>query len=235
MESAAVISRAQRWLAVFLLIAVVGMAVFLIRLRDHASEQLHVVAGATPVPQADESAPQTVTLVIPNDRDGSLNEINRSLSLPADASGRARVLLESLLTSFHVPRSTHYVPTPNAADGSGMGPDASPEGGGDVDGVFLMPVPGNKSGTLAVVDLSAAFAAAQPSGIEPETLTLLAILRTLQANMPGITEVRFLVDGQPVQTLAGHADLTQTYLATGVVASTPPAAAAPTSTGATIP
>jgi hypothetical protein len=30
--------------------------------------------------------------------------------------------------------------------------------------------------------------------------------------MPQVTEVRFLVDGQPRATLAGHADLMRTYL-----------------------
>jgi hypothetical protein len=73
----------------------------------------------------------------------------------------------------------------------------------------LPPVPGE----LAVIDLSAAFAAAHPSGIEPETLTLLAILGTLHDNLPQITQVRFLVDGHPKDTLAGHADLTRVYLA----------------------
>ena len=69
-------------------------------------------------------------------------------------------------------------------------------------------------GTLAVVDFSAAFAASHPSGIEPETLTLLSILGTLHANIPAITQVRFLIDGHPAETLAGHADLTRTYLTT---------------------
>jgi hypothetical protein len=35
---------------------------------------------------------------------------------------------------------------------------------------------------------------------------------TLDANLPRMKEVRFLVDGQPRATLAGHADLTRTYL-----------------------
>ncbi len=66
---------------------------------------------------------------------------------------------------------------------------------------------------MAVVDLNGALAAAQPSGIEPETLTLLSMMATLHANLPDVTEVHFLVDGQPRETLAGHADLTRTYLA----------------------
>jgi len=72
---------------------------------------------------------------------------------------------------------------------------------------------------LAVVNLTGAFAASHPSGIETETLTLLSICATLHANLPRITEVRFLVDGQPRATLAGHADLTRTYLTAGLAAS----------------
>jgi hypothetical protein len=65
---------------------------------------------------------------------------------------------------------------------------------------------------LAVVNLTSAFVASHPSGIEPETLTMLSICGTLHANLPRVTQVRFLVDGQPRATLAGHADLTRTYL-----------------------
>jgi hypothetical protein len=64
-----------------------------------------------------------------------------------------------------------------------------------------------------VVNLSSAFVASHPSGIEAETLTVLSICATLHANLPRVTQVRFLVDGQARDTLAGHADLTRTYLA----------------------
>ncbi len=65
---------------------------------------------------------------------------------------------------------------------------------------------------LAVVNLTGAFVASHPSGLETETLTVLSICGTLHANLPRVTQVRFLVDGQPRATLAGHADLTRTYL-----------------------
>jgi Sporulation and spore germination len=64
------------------------------------------------------------------------------------------------------------------------------------------------------VNLNGSFATAHPSGIETETLSLLSLIGTLHANFPEITQVRFLVDGQPRETLAGHADLTRIYLAT---------------------
>jgi hypothetical protein len=70
---------------------------------------------------------------------------------------------------------------------------------------------------LAVVNLSGAFVAGHPSGIQTETLTVMSICGTLHANLPRVTQVRFLVDGQPHATLAGHADLTRTYLAADAV------------------
>jgi hypothetical protein len=97
-----------------------------------------------------------------------------------------------------------------------------------------MPVPGPDSSSspdsaakspqstgpeLAVINLTGAFAATHPSGLETETLTVLSICGTLHANLPRVTQVRFLVDGQPRSTLAGHADLTRTYLTTDSVPS----------------
>ena len=59
---------------------------------------------------------------------------------------------------------------------------------------------------------------AHPSGIEVEALTVLSICGTLHANLPQITQVRFLVDGAGRKTLAGHADLSRTYLTGEAVA-----------------
>lgn len=218
------ISRAQRILFAVMLIAVVTMSAILIRLRERAQDRLHAVRDSAPLIEDAESAPQTVTLVIPNDLDGSLQEVERSLALPADDSTKARVLLETLLEAFHDPHSTHPIA---AIAGTDNGTAAlNPGANADLDDVFLMPIPQDATstnpghanpahanpGTLAVVDFSAAFAASHPSGIEPETLTLLSILGTLHANIPAITQARFLIDGHPAETLAGHADLTRTYL-----------------------
>lgn len=79
-----------------------------------------------------------------------------------------------------------------------------------------MPLQGAKNhengDQMAVVNLTSKFAAEHPSGLETETLTVLSICGTLRANLPHVTEVRFLVDGQQRPNLAGHADLTRTYL-----------------------
>jgi len=73
------------------------------------------------------------------------------------------------------------------------------------------PGPRTPGGKLAVVNLRGSFADHHPSGIEAETLTIDSILGTLYANFPLIEQVRFLVDGQPRETLNGHADLMRTY------------------------
>jgi Sporulation and spore germination len=200
------ITRAHKILFTVMLLACVIMATFLIRLRNRAQDRLQAQGVEAPasIAVAPGIPPRTVTLYVPNDLDGSLIAVERSLALPADDNAQARVLLDSLVEAFHATGSTHPM---TVASG--------------VNEVYFLAVPksqgpGSQSsdpGQLAVVDLNGALAAAQPSGIEPETLTLLSIMATLHANLPAITEVHFLVDGQPRETLAGHADLTRTYLA----------------------
>ena len=116
-------------------------------------------------------------------------------------------------------------------------PDAAhpvPGGASSIAQVFLIPAQNPESSSapatgrqpnspqstgpeLAVVNLTSSFVSTHPSGLETETLTVLSICGTLHANLPRVTQIRFLVDGQPRSTLAGHADLTRTYLYTDAV------------------
>lgn len=197
------ISRVHKYLFFAMLLGCVGMAAFLIRLRNRAQDRLQAQAAEAPaaIAVAAGSPPRTVTLYVPNDLDDSLIAVERSIPLPLDENAQARVLLENLMEAYRAPNSTHAI---NVASG--------------IDDVYFLAVPQGKdqsgdAGKLAVVNLNGALAAAQPSGIEPETLTLLSMMATLHANLPDVTQVHFLVDGQPRETLAGHADLTRTYLA----------------------
>lgn len=195
-------ARAPKVLFGLLLLACVAMAAVLIRLRNRAQDRLQEQAAAAPALAAPAGVPPTqVTLYVPNDLDDSLVAVHESLALPQDESAEAQELLTNLVAAYRAPGSAHPIDVANG-----------------VNDVYLMPVPKAQGetgdpGQFAVVDLSAALAAAQPSGIEPETLTLLSIMATLHANIPSIAEVHFLVDGQQRDTLAGHADLTRTYLA----------------------
>lgn len=196
------ISRAHKALFLVLLLACVVMAAFLIRLRNRAQDRLQTEETSVPASIAEPagSAARAVTLYVPNDLDDSLTSVERTIPMPGDENAQARVLLAALIDAFHAAGSTHPM---DVASG--------------IDDVYFVALPQEKgqtsAGQMAVVNLSGALAAAQPSGIEPETLTLLSILATLHANLPVVTQVHFLVDGQPRETLAGHADLTRTYLA----------------------
>ncbi len=195
------IPRYQKVLFIVLLLASLAMGVLLWQLRERAHQRL--LAGESSAPtQAPEVAPaEQATLLVANDTDGSLLTQARALPLPADPGARARVLLGKLLDLYAAPDSAH--PVQGGAAGVAQ--------------VFLLPAPaakvgGKSDGELAVVNLTGSFAAGHPSGIETESLTVLSICGTLRANLPHVTEVRFLVDGQERATLAGHADLTRTYL-----------------------
>jgi Sporulation and spore germination len=204
------IPRYQRILFWTLLLASVAMAVVLIRLRERAADRIsgRYSADSTTISEpgsAPPSAPgESVNLLEASDADGSIAPVTRNIALPQETGARARVVLRQLLADYAAPESKH----PLAA-------------GPGVEEVFFMPGVGERSDSpdaaggaqTAIVNLSSAFAENHPSGIEPETLTLLSIIGTLHENFPGVQRVRFLVDGQPRETLAGHADLTRTYLA----------------------
>jgi Sporulation and spore germination len=204
------IPRYQRILFSILVIGCIVLAVLLLRLRERAQDRLQSSRDETPMEAPISRQPENVRFLLANDSDGSLLAAQRSITLPADAPSRARVLLESLLAEYAKPNSTHPLP-------SGIA----------VEEVFLVDLPGPPSRNLAVVDLSTAFAQGHPSGIAPETLTLLSITGTLHANLPQISQVRFLVDGQTRDTLAGHADLTRTYIAANPDVEIPAAGARP--------
>jgi spore germination protein GerM len=63
----------------------------------------------------------------------------------------------------------------------------------------------------AVIDLNGAFADQHRSGVLPEQLTVNSLVETLAINVPGIQRVNILVEGKSRDTLAGHADLRQTF------------------------
>jgi Sporulation and spore germination len=212
------IPRYQSILFGVLLLASIVMSVVLWQLRERAHQRLLYGQDSAPT-QAPLIAPEDqAPLLVANDSDGSMITQLQSLPLAQDPGGRARAVLGKLLDLYAAPGSTHPVPG----------------GASSIAQVFLLPaenlVPGSPATTasansqpnspqLAVVNLTGSFVATHPSGLETETLTVLSICATLHANLPRVTQVRFLVDGQPRATLAGHADLSRVYLASEAVPS----------------
>jgi sporulation and spore germination protein len=199
------IARYQTILFGVLLAASVVMGIVLWQLRERAHQRLLTGEDSAPT-QAPQVAPaEQATLLVANDADNSLITQIQSLPLPQDPGARARLVLGKLLDLYAAPDAAHPVPG----------------GAASIAQVFLLPAPTPAAATksqlpngpeLAVINLTGSFVAGHPSGLEAETLTILSICGTLHANLPRVTQVQFLVDGQVHPTLAGHADLTRTYL-----------------------
>ena len=198
------IPRHQAVILIVLVLASLVMGGVLFRMREKAHDQMLAGQDSAPTQAPQVAAPEQATLMVASDDDNSLRSQVHSLPLPADPGAKARAVLGKLLDLYAATDSTHPVPG----------------GATSVTQVFLLPVPkaGSAAATkdsgpqLAVVNLKGSFAASHPSGLETESLTVLSICGTLHANLPQVTEVRFLVDGQVRPSLAGHADLTRTYL-----------------------
>jgi hypothetical protein len=204
------IPRYQRILFWSLAAGIFLMAAFLLRGCEQAHERLAAPADTTPIAAPVAASTEDVTLYLANDTDAAITPATESASLPQAPTLRARALLERLFATYATPGSAHPL-----------------QGGAAVDDVFLFtdpnPAPGQQPGQLAVVNLHGAFVDNHPSGIQVEALTVESIIGTLHAAFPQITTIRFLVDGQPHDTLAGHADLLRTYPATDTAAKpTPP-------------
>ncbi|MGD0800942.1 MAG: GerMN domain-containing protein [Terracidiphilus sp.] len=234
------IPRHQKYLLAILLLASVAMGVVLWQLRERAHQRLLAGQDSAPTSAPDVAPAEQATLLVANDYDGSMLTQLHSLPLPADPGARARAVLGKLLDLYAAPDAAHSVPggassvaqvflLPAPEIGANAPAPSKPKAEDTRVVVILSGESGTSSaaaasqGTqdtspqLAVVNLTSNFAATHPSGIETEMLTVLSICGTLHANLPRVTQVRFLVDGAVRPTLAGHVDLTRAYLTSDAV------------------
>jgi hypothetical protein len=120
--------------------------------------------------------------------DGALMDSTVELPLSNDPVLRSKQVLNTLLAG------------PVDADLRTLPPDAV------LLAFYILP-----NGT-AIADFSEALATATPSGIQSEQLAVDSITRTLEANVPRVQRLKILIHGQEAETLAGHLDLTGTFL-----------------------
>jgi hypothetical protein len=192
------IPRYQRILFWSLVAGILLMAAFLLHGCQQAHKRLEAMNDATPIAAPTTASTEDITLYLANDADASIVPTTQSLALPQEPALRARALLEHLLAAYALPDSAHPL-----------------QSGPAVDDVFILsdpnPSPHQQPSQVTVISLRGSFVNNHPSGIQVEALTVESIIGTLHAALPEITSVRFLVDGQPHDTLAGHADLLHTY------------------------
>ena len=130
------ISRPQRILFWTLLVSSVLMAIVLLRMRERALDRLLASAETQPLTPPNGQAAQSVTMMIANDVDGSVQPASQTLALPADNNARAHVILQHLVLDYAAPKSRHpiapnkgcerhifYEPAPRCQPpGNGRGP-----------------------------------------------------------------------------------------------------------------
>jgi hypothetical protein len=200
---------------------IVLMAMVLFFHRERGRARVRNLAETAPL-ATPISGTEAVLLQMANDTDGSISTTQRQIALPDAPNARAQALIDHLIAEYAQSGSAHPLHAGTAVNevflvplpivGHTPAPTAE-----NPDATALVPAPDDAlkprypGDTLAIVDLSSAFVNQHPSGVEVETLTLLSIIGTLHANMPQIEYVKFLVDAQPRETLAGHADLLRTY------------------------
>jgi hypothetical protein len=167
-----------------------GMSFYVWHMHSRAKETQPAAApeDSRPVAAPVSGPTEQVTLYVANDQIGELRARSARIPLPGARQARAEELLRALLTLYLDKNSPHHLGA-----------------GSEVRNIYLVD-PG-----LAVIDLNQAFADGHRSGILVEELTVASLAETLSANLPGITRVKFLVEGKQRDTLAGHADLSEFY------------------------
>jgi Sporulation and spore germination len=173
--------------AVLLAIAL-GMGFYVWRMRSRVDRSEVSAVNTQPVAPPVSGSNEQVVLYVAYDDAGVLRPRPVRIPLPAGRQERAAEILRALLTLYLDKSSPHP-----------LGP------GSQIRDVYLVD-PG-----LAVIDINAAFADGHRSGVLVEELTVVSLIQTLSANIPGITRVKILVEGNERDTLAGHADLSNFF------------------------
>jgi len=176
-------------IAVAILLAItLGMGFYVLRMRARVDRTDVSAANTQPVAPPVSGSSEQVTLYVAYDDAGVLHPKSVRITLPTGRQERAAEILRALLTLYLDKFSPHPLGR-----------------GSEIRDVYLVD-PG-----LAVIDLNAAFADNHRSGVLVEELSVVSLVQTLSANIPGITRVKILVDGNERETLAGHADLSNFF------------------------
>jgi hypothetical protein len=198
----------RRWVIAGLLLAVIVAAVYFPILRhriqldakiQQQSEQQARRELTEPIPVNPGEPKAKATLFWSSGVDESLSPVSVELALSSDPVLRAKQVINTLLAG-PVDAEMRTLPT-----------DAV------LLAFYLLP-----DGT-GIADFSEALATSTPSGIESEKMAVESISKTLEANVPQVRRLKILIRGQEVDTLAGHLDLTGSF----VVSARPAGATAP--------
>jgi hypothetical protein len=185
------------WLLGGLLVAVIIAAMYLptlqrrvrqaARVQQKSEEQARMELTQPLAANPGEQRTKAKLFWSSGDGDGSLRAVTIELPLSSEPVLRAKQVLNTLLAG------------PVNADLRTLPPEAV------LLAFYLLP------DGMGIADFSEALATSTPSGIQSEQQAVNSIIRTLEANVPQVQRLKFLIHGQEVDTLAGHLDLMQTF------------------------
>jgi len=170
------------------LLAILVSGVVIIRMTHKEEAMTQQATEAAPVAPVVGGKQENIKVLVAYDEDQALRWRAVEVFLPADRGLRAKETLRSVLAQYQQSPSPHPLAK-----------------GADIKDVYFL------NNETMIVDTTASFADGHPSGILLEEMTLASLIETLTANVPGITKIKFLVDGKERETLAGHADLMSFY------------------------
>lgn len=186
------------WLTGILLAAVIAAALYFPALRRQVNKAKNLTEETAEQARRELLPPAPATSGEPRvkakmfwgstSEEGTLVPVTVELPLSSDPTLRAKEILNTLLAG------------PVDPEARTLPPDAA------LLAFYILP-----DGT-GIADFSESMATSIPSGIQSEQLAVDSITRTLEANVPQVQRLKILIHGQEVETLAGHLDLTQTFL-----------------------
>jgi hypothetical protein len=171
-----------------LIVLAIGLFVYVWQLRRRE------LLNPAPIKPAEHVIPpvsgptENVTVYVAHDDTGELHTQSIAVPLSSGRQQKAERVLAGLLSIYVAKKSPHPL-----APGS------------EIRSVYLID-PG-----IAVIDVNSDFLDGQTSGILAEELTVVSVIQTLTANVPGLLTVKILAGGKERETLAGHADLSAFY------------------------
>ncbi len=137
--------------------------------------------------QPNNGTTQLATLYFPSPNDGKIVPEGRSITWAQSDTDKVRQVVLALAEGSHQGFGRVFSPSTN------------------VRAVFLA-----TDGT-AYLDLSNDVLSDFEPGIQSETLAIYSVVNSITTNIPSVKRVQFLIQGQEVETLDGHADLTAAY------------------------
>jgi hypothetical protein len=170
------------------LLAILISGLVIIRLTHREEAMTMRATDSAPVVPVVAGKQERIQVLVAYDEDQALRWRPADVFLPADRSLRAKETLRAVLAQYLQNPSPHPLAQ-----------------GADIRDVYFI------GHDTLVIDTTAQFANGHPSGILLEEMTLASLIETLTANVPGVNKVKFLVEGNERETLAGHADLMSFY------------------------